>query len=204
MTSVQHPLPDWPLWYFPKALPTDKADHLFKALDALEHWQQPSITLYGKTHPIPRTQIWMGADGADYTYSNQRFEPSPWHPSVRTLARWLTRLTRHYIDDAPAYNSVLLNRYQDGQQRMGWHSDDEPELGNAPIIASLSLGAARPFRLRGRAREAREITPSQNIWLAHGSVLLMGRGIQTHWQHALLPRAIKSPRINLTFRHIFI
>jgi alkylated DNA repair dioxygenase AlkB len=126
-------------------------------------------------------------------YSRVRFDPLPWTPTVAQLR-----------DDLAArlgvrFNSVLANLYRDGRDSVGWHSDDEPELGATPVIASLSFGATRTFRLRSRAtREA-----ALSLDLSHGSLLVMSGDTQRLYQHALPKRAgITAPRINLTFRRI--
>jgi alkylated DNA repair dioxygenase AlkB len=154
-------------------------------------WQQHHLRLFGRDVPAPRLSCWMGDADAVYTYSRTRFEPQPWTPVVATLRDDLCdRL-------GVRFNSVLANLYRDGRDSMGWHSDDEPELGPQPLIASLSFGAARTFRLRARA--TRETALS--IELAHGSLLVMGGDTQALYQHALPQRArVSGARINLTFR----
>lgn len=172
-----------------------EATQLLTRLDRELAWQRPALRLYGREHPIPRRQLWMGDPEARYRYSGQDFMPTPWHPAVSAL--------RARVVDALAdagtradFNGVLLNRYAGGEERMGWHSDDEPELGPAPLIAAVSLGAERPlrFRWKDRAREA------FNVWLPHDSLLVMGAGVQDRLQHALLPRRLPGLRISLTFR----
>jgi alkylated DNA repair dioxygenase AlkB len=96
------------------------------------------------------------------------------------------------------FNSVLLNRYGNGQERMGWHSDDEPELGPNPLIAAVSLGCERPLRFRWKHKEGAAF----NVRLPHNSLLVMGAGVQARLQHALLPRKLPGLRISLTFRLI--
>jgi alkylated DNA repair dioxygenase AlkB len=101
------------------------------------------------------------------------------------------------------FNSVLANLYRDGNDSMGWHSDDEPELGTRPVIASISLGAERDFQLRRRKRSGSKTTagPAKNRLLPHGSLLLMAGNSQRDWQHALPKRRrVSKPRVNLTFR----
>ncbi|WP_136067643.1 alpha-ketoglutarate-dependent dioxygenase AlkB family protein [Modicisalibacter radicis] len=174
--------------------------HADRLLECLEHdlpWQRPELTLYGRRHPIPRSQVWMGDPEAGYRYSQRDFQPEPWHPAVRELRdRIQTLVVEH--DASARFNSVLLNRYVDGEQRMGWHSDDEPELGETPLVAAVSLGAERPLRFRHRHGPRRAF----NVWLPHASLLVMGRGCQQALQHALLPRAIPGIRISLTFRQV--
>lgn len=186
-----------PLWLCPGFLAQDEADHLLAQLNRHLTWQQPTLRLYGREHPIPRRQVWMGDGKACYRYSGREFTPQPWHPAVAGLRdRVATTLVSAGVD--ARFNSVLLNRYIDGNDRMGWHSDDEPELGDSPLIAALSLGAERPLRFRWKNRQA----PAFNLWLPHGSLLVMGPGIQEQLQHALLPRRIPGLRISLTFRLI--
>ncbi|MEQ6917546.1 alpha-ketoglutarate-dependent dioxygenase AlkB family protein [Halomonas aquatica] len=158
-------------------------------------WQRPTLRLFGREHPIPRHQVWMGSPEARYRYSGRDFTPEAWHPDVATIRDAVVErldaagITAHF-------NSVLLNRYADGEERMGWHSDDEPELGLDPLIAAVSLGAERPLRFRWKTREAEAF----NAWLPHDSLLLMGPGVQRRLQHALLPRRLPGLRISLTFR----
>ncbi len=171
-----------------------------QALDTLDrelNWQRPSLKLYGREHPIPRRQVWMGDDEAHYRYSGRDFQPQPWHPAVATLRDRVIALAAA-ADMHAHFNSVLLNRYADGNERMGWHSDDEPELGQDPIVAAVTLGAERPLRFRWKHGEEEAF----NVWLPHDSLLLMGPGCQSRLQHALLPRRIPGLRISLTFRCI--
>ncbi|KFN49413.1 hypothetical protein N790_05385 [Arenimonas malthae CC-JY-1] len=141
----------------------------------------------------PRLSCWIGDPGASYVYSRVRFEPRPWPQALAAL--------RPRIDAAAgvAMNSVLANLYRDGRDAMGWHSDDEPELGPRPVIASLSLGGTRRFAFRHRHDPARK----HAIDLPHGSLLLMAGDTQAEWKHALPRTARPVPaRINLTFRRI--
>ena len=188
-------LADPPLWLMDPLLEEPDASALLAALDTELAWQQPSLRLYGREHPIPRHQVWMGTPEASYRYSGREFLPEPWHPAVADLCeRVITALAAAGID--ARFNSVLLNRYASGEERMGWHSDDEPELGDDPLIAAVSLGADRPLRFRWKRRAA----PAFNVWLPHGSLLVMGPGVQRQLQHALLPRRLPGVRISLTFR----
>lgn len=158
-------------------------------------WEQHHITLFGRQVTCPRLSAWYGDEGTSYTYSGLRLEPLPWTPLLRHLQEKLQKSLGF------RFNSVLANLYRNGQDAMGWHSDDEPELGEQPVIASLSFGATRRFSLRHRHR----LFPSHHLELCHGSLLLMAGTTQQHWQHQL-PRTKKQvgPRINLTFRWIHI
>jgi len=157
-------------------------------------WWQESITLFGNTHLQPRLICWMGDPGCTYAYSGKRHEPELWHPLVRALRSKTEAMTGAH------FNSVLLNYYRDGQDSMGYHADDEPELGKHPIIASLSFGAQRIMHFRNR--HDRSIT-TQKITLTDGSLLVMRGACQAHWKHAI-PKTRKAigPRVNLTFRKI--
>ena len=159
-------------------------------------WRQEQIRLYGRTVAVPRLTAWYGEPGAAYSYSGLAMQPEPW-------SRVLLELRNRVADLAGAhFNSVLLNLYRDGADSVSWHSDDEPELGRDPVIASVSLGATRRFELRHRARRAREI-PVARLALTAGSLLVMGGETQHHWQHRI-PKTRKpcGPRINLTFREV--
>ncbi|MFI4970610.1 MAG: alpha-ketoglutarate-dependent dioxygenase AlkB family protein, partial [Lysobacterales bacterium] len=157
-------LPGADLRYDAHAWPRDCADALFVAVHTEIPWQTHRLNLFGREVDSPRLSCWIGDADAVYTYSRTRFEPLPWTPTVERLRDDLARRL------GTRFNSVLANLYRNGRDSMGWHSDDEAELGPAPLIASLSFGAARTFRLRSRAtREA-----ALSIELAHGSLLVMG------------------------------
>ena len=185
-------LPGALLRYAPAFLAAAEADALFGALRAEIAWERHHVRLFGRTLPAPRLSCWIGDAGTAYTYSRVRFEPRPWPPVLAALRAHLQHAC------AVRFNSVLANLYRDGRDAMGWHSDDEPELGDDPLIASLSLGAARRFVLRARDADARLA-----LTLQHGSLLLMGDGCQRLYRHALpRTRATVGPRINLTFRQV--
>ncbi|HCG79197.1 MAG TPA: alpha-ketoglutarate-dependent dioxygenase AlkB [Oceanospirillales bacterium] len=189
----QSMLLDGSMEYFPQWLSSHESDSLLSRLQSDIAWQQPSITIYGKRHPIPRLQAWMGNRAHTYRYSGTDFTSVTWPDYLASLAKDLSQIA------GVEFNSVLLNLYRNGQDSMGWHSDDEPELGETPVIASLSLGAERDFTLRpsGATRQAHSLP------LQHGSLLIMKAGMQSDWQHALPRRArVSKPRINLTFRKI--
>ncbi|MDQ2771489.1 MAG: alpha-ketoglutarate-dependent dioxygenase AlkB [Bacteroidota bacterium] len=188
------PLPQAELLFAPDFLPAAKARSLLADLTATVTWEQRTIRLFGQEFPQPRLTAWYGDPDARYTYSGLAWEPRPWLPALAELRARVEAAT------TARYNSVLLNLYRDGRDSMGWHADDEPELGPAPIIASLSLGAPRRFRLRPRA--GLPYVPF-GIDLPNGSLLLMRGPTQQHWQHAL-PKTARpvGPRLNLTFRWV--
>lgn len=181
------------LRYAERFLPPDTAEALLQALIAQVPWRQSEIRLYGRSVLEPRLSCWMGDPGAVYRYSGTVFTPMPWIEPVSQLKQAIEQASGHH------FNSVLLNYYRDGQDAMGWHSDDEPELGQRPVIASVSLGGERRFLLREKRKGARSL----GLTLAHGSLLLMHGDLQQRFQHAL-PRTAKDigARINLTFRKI--
>jgi len=176
-------------------LATADADALQRTLREEIPWTVHRIQMFGRQVASPRLSFWMGDSAARYRYSGTDFVPAPWHPALVTLREQLAAFC------GTPFNSVLLNRYRNGDDGMGWHSDDEPELGPAPLIASLSLGAERRFVLRLRKDHARKA----EVVLCHGDLLLMAEHTQANYQHAL-PRSarVKAERINLTFRLITI
>lgn len=179
--------------FIPGWLDGGEADALFDALRVQVAWETHRIRLFGREVDSPRLSCWIGDPGTGYTYSRVRFEPHPWPPALAAM--------RERVSDAAGspMNSVLANLYRDGNDAMGWHSDDEPELGARPVIASLSLGGTRRFVFKHR----REPTRKFELELPHGSLLLMTGDTQANWRHAL-PRTARpvAPRINLTFRRI--
>jgi alkylated DNA repair dioxygenase AlkB len=171
-----------------------ESDACFSELLDLVEWEQHLIRIRGREVASPRLSAWYGDPGAHYRYSGLSLEPRPWLPPILELKTKVEGAC-----DAP-FNSVLLNLYRDGADSMGWHSDDEPELGERPVIASLSLGATRRFRLRHRRRK--DLEPVA-IDLESGSLLIMQGDTQRFWKHQV-PKTKRTvePRINLTFRSI--
>jgi alkylated DNA repair dioxygenase AlkB len=165
----------------------------FTSLYAEIPWEQHRVKLFGREIDSPRLSSWIGDADAVYTYSRTRFEPRPWTAGLAELRAAISGLC------GEAYNSVLCNLYRNGRDTMGWHSDSEPELGPAPVIASLSFGATRRFRLRHKREPGRQL----ELALVAGSVLRMAGATQANYRHAL-PRAadVSDARINLTFRRI--
>lgn len=153
-------------------------------------WREETVVVYGKRHLQPRLSAWHG-DKA-YRYSGLSLAPLPFTPLLDTIRLAAEEAT------GQQYNSVLLNYYRDGRDSMGMHSDDEPELGRAPAIASVSFGATRTFILRHKA--SKEIL---KLALTDGSLLFMGGATQANWMHGINKTAKPvSARINLTFRKI--
>jgi len=153
-------------------------------------WRQETVTVFGKRHLQPRLTAWYG--DRRYTYSGLTLDPQPWTPLLAQVKAAVEAASGH------RFNSVLLNFYRDGRDSMGMHSDDEPELGVNPVIASVSLGEERTFILRHkRTGETRKFA------LPSGSLLVMAGPTQHHWLHGINKSARKmGPRLNLTFRNI--
>lgn len=186
-------LPGADVSHLPAWLPQSDADALLHDLQRSVPWEVHRIRMFGRWVDSPRLSCWIGDPDAHYRYSGTGFVPHPWPAALRPLRERLQQAC-----DA-RFNSVLANRYRDGRDGMGWHSDDEPELGAQPVIASLSLGATRRFLLRRRDERAQVF----EFALGHGDLLVMAGETQRHYQHAL-PKTARplGERINLTFRWI--
>ena len=184
-------LPDARVTYDATFLRPSDADALFATLLRDVDWRQDHIQLFGRTHALPRLQQWFADDGLAYTYSRVTLPPAPW-PSALDALR-----TRLQAEVGAPFNSCLASLYRDGQDTNGWHADDEPEFGTDPVIASVSLGAVRTFRMRHETTRQ-----TWSIELGHGSLLVMAGATQRCWKHTV-PRRMRcaSPRVNLTFRH---
>lgn len=189
------PMADAELAFDPHWLGADEADALFAALRAQVAWEVHRIRLFGREVDSPRLSCWIGDPEASYRYSGVRFEPRPWPDALLPVRVRLEQALGH------GFNSVLANLYRDGRDAMGWHSDAEPELGTHPVIASISLGAARRFAFRHRQQAERKLS----FELPHGSLLVMAGDTQRFYRHCL-PRTAKpvGERINLTFRRILV
>ena len=155
-------------------------------------WQSSAIIMFGKKIDVPRLECWYGDLGCEYTYSGKslkRFEFPNFLLDLRMLIEKKVNSN---------FNSVLANLYRDGQDSMGLHADDEKELGNEPVIASISLGENRPIIFQNK-KTKEKVTFDQ----PHGSLLVMQGKTQDHWKHAInKSKKIDKPRINLTFRNI--
>jgi alkylated DNA repair dioxygenase AlkB len=186
------PLAEADVRYYPHAVDKDIADQFLTALKIELPWRQDAIKMFGKSINIPRLQSWHGDEECVYTYSNLTMQPQPWTATLKTLKECCEQLS------GSSFNSVLANWYRDGNDSMSFHADDEPELGINPVIASVTLGEARPFVFKHKETKATYTQP-----LAHGSVLIMAGATQSHYLHGIAKT--KKPiggRINLTFRQL--
>jgi alkylated DNA repair dioxygenase AlkB len=193
--TTQFDLPDAELHYRPQFFPKPTADRLLQELMEKIEWTQNKIRFYGKESLVPRLEAWYGDPGKSYAYSGIQMNPKPWTKELVEIKEAIEK------EASVPFNSVLINYYRDGKDRVAWHSDDEKELGQNPIIGSVSLGAERKFKLRHK--KYKENGLKAEIMLQHGSFLLMKGPTQHHWMHEI-PRTAKpiGPRINLTFRII--
>ena len=184
------PFEDGQLAWMPQLpLPWSNAEVLARLLQETD-WREETITVYGKRHLQPRLSAWYG--DAAYTYSGLRLQPAPFTPLLDTL-----RLAVQHASGCE-FNSVLLNYYRNERDSMGMHSDDEPELGPEPAIASLSFGEARTFILKHKHNKK-----TVRVELTDGSLLLMSGETQKCWLHGInkMTRTLHG-RVNLTFRKI--
>ena len=187
-------LPQADLTYWPQWADAALADHWLSALTTETPWTQPRIRLYGRQCAVPRLVAWYGDPEARYRYSGLVHEPLPWTPLLGEIRE------RVQAQLGERLSGVLLNLYRDGQDAMGWHSDDEPELGREPLVVSLNLGATRRFDLRRKGNSRIE----HSLDLDHGSLLVMRGPTQHYWQHQIArTRKVTEPRLNLTFRQLF-
>ena len=163
---------------------------LRKAID----WKHQKIRLFGRWVLQPRLSAWYGDEGTDYAYSGLLNRPLPWNRQLLMIKQQVEEICN--CD----FNSVLLNLYRHGQDSMGWHQDNETELGERPTIASVSFGESRHFQMRHKFDKS---VSRINVQLQDGSVLIMSGETQKYWQHQI-PKTKKQvgERINLTFRKI--
>jgi alkylated DNA repair dioxygenase AlkB len=169
-----------------------EANDLFQKLLSGLCWEKEYLFIYGKQVTVPRLLCWHGDPEALYRYSGVNHEPRTWAEDLLAIKLNLEKAC------GSCFNSVLANLYRDGNDSMGWHADNEKELGNNPVIASLSLGDDRLFKIRHHKSKS-----SFDINLSHGDLLVMGGSFQHYWQHSVpKTKVLKTPRINLTYRYI--
>lgn len=195
MESIVHELPEGAICeLFPTFLERPRADAVLETLLVEVPWRAHVIRLFGREVPEPRLSAWLGEPHAVYAYSGVTNRPEPW---TKTLAALREELFERL---GLPFDSVLANLYRDGQDSMGFHSDDEPELGPEPVIASISLGATRRFQIRHKRGAKRG---RLDLELGHGSLLVMRGAMQERYRHGVPkdPRVTEA-RVNLTFRRI--
>jgi len=173
-------------------LSLDEDAAVFASLLEEVPFAQRSIRMFGKSLLEPRLTSWHGEPGAAYTYSGVKRDPLPFTPTLQRLRARVEEAAGH------PFNSVLLNHYRGGDDSMGLHADDEPELGENPVIASLSLGAKRTFVVKPRKKG----DPEASFELGGGNLLVMAGTTQHHYRHGVPKQRGRGARINLTFRRI--
>lgn len=185
---------DGHLYWIRQFYPPDDADRLFTKFISDLSWQQEDIFIYGKWLKVPRLMCWYGDHGATYRYSGVTHQPLLWTSELLAVKRAIEQCCEF------TFNSVLANLYRNGSDSMGCHADDEKELGHYPVIASLSLGETRLFKLHHKKRNT-----TLNFELGHGDLVVMAGAMQEHWVHSVpKTKRFKSARINLTFRKILM
>jgi alkylated DNA repair dioxygenase AlkB len=179
--------------YFERFFDKEESDGYYTSLQREIPWKQEPIRIFGKEVLQPRLTASFADAGISYGYSGIRLGSLPW---TKTLAEIKKRVEEV---SASEFNTALVNLYRHGNDSMGWHRDDEKELGAEPVIASVSFGSSRIFRLR----EYRIKSPVISIELHHGDLLIMTGASQHHWQHQVPKTAkVQGPRINITFRAV--
>ncbi|MFT7670245.1 MAG: alkylated DNA repair dioxygenase AlkB [Planctomycetota bacterium] len=189
-------VPDAEIWLMYGLLSKGAGCTLFDALHANTPWEQDPIQMYGRKLLSPRLTAWYGDPGSEYKYSGVSHCPRRWTPELSQLKKLVEAATK------TCFNSALLTLYRDGDDSVGWHSDDEIELGRCPKIASVSIGVERSFQLKHKSLEG---APRLDLELPAGSLLWMAGECQHAWVHQVPKRRrVHSARINITFRCVSV
>ena len=190
-------LPDADVTLYKNFFEFGEGKETFEILTREIEWRQDWMIFYGRKVKLPRETAWYGDEGKSYTFSGIRLHPNPWTGTLRKIKDRIEA-----VADVE-FNSVLLNRYRDGNDSVSWHSDAEPELGSNPVIGSVSFGETRSFVMKHK-----NTGEMRKIELEHGSFLLMSGTTQHFWVHRV-PKVTANrakqtgARINLTFRRIY-
>lgn len=178
--------------YIPDFYDKETADKFLERLINDIKWKQESMNMYGKEIPFPRLTAWYGDSDRPYSFSGITLKPNPWSPGLLKIKKDIEEKAK--VD----FNSVLLNRYRDGNDSISWHTDAEKELGENPVIASVNFGAERKFQLKHK-----DTNEKIEIILKHGSLLVMQGELQHFWKHQIpKTKKVTTERVNLTFRVI--
>lgn len=187
------PMPNAEVTFYRNFFDSQESDRIFEILRDEINWRQDKMKVYGKDINLPRKTAWYGDMDKSYTFSGIHLNPEPWTPTLLEV--------KERIEDVAGveFNSVLLNLYRHGNDGISWHTDEEPELGENPVIGSVSFGGTRKFMFRHR----QDKDLKAEVELTDGSFLLMAGETQHFWQHQI-PKTSRhvEPRINLTFRVI--
>ena len=181
------------LYLYTSVFSADECDKLLNSLYESINWKQEKIRIFGKWVKQPRLSAWYGDDGKQYSYSGITLEAKQWIEPLLKIKNKIQSITNS------EFNSGLLNYYRDGEDSMGWHRDNEKELGLQPVIGSISLGATRTFNMQ----HIKEKELKLSLELPTGSCLLMRGSTQHFWKHSV-PKDSNciSPRLNITFRYV--
>lgn len=184
---------DGEVFYFPNFFSLQERELYFKKLLQEIEWQQQAIVIFGRRVMQPRLTAWYGESEGSYGYSGLKLKTLPWTKTLREIK------ARVETQCGVSFTHVLLNQYRNEKDSMGWHRDNEKELGLEPVIASVSLGEEREFQMR----HYHEKSLKRSVKLQDGSLLLMRGRTQECWEHALPKRSQSlGIRLNLTFRVI--
>jgi alkylated DNA repair dioxygenase AlkB len=192
-SSLNTLLPKDILEYKPGFFDLEESREIMKVLLETTPWKQEDQLMYGRIVKTPRLTAWYGDESSYYKFSGSKFTPFSWTEELLMI--------KERIEPAAGvkFNSVLLNYYRDGNDSVAWHSDDEPELGINPLIASVNFGQERRFDIRHK----KDHNVKYSVKLENGSLLLMKGDLQHNWDHQIAKSLkITKPRINLTFRVI--
>ena len=193
-------LPNSELLFWPIFLSNQEASVLFSTVREQTDWVQSTIRIAGREIPVPRLNAMYGDEGTDYSYSGTRLPVNPWLDDLANIRYRVNQVSGF------AFNTALLNLYRDGNDSVSWHSDNEKELGEQPVVATLSLGAERRFDLRPclqASTQGSKRRKTSHLNLPHGSLLIMAGDTQSHWQHRIAKvKGSVAERISLTFRQV--
>ena len=186
-------MPDADVLFYEDFFSEEESSRYFDTLRETIAWEQQELKMFGKQIALPRLTAWYGDEGKPYSYSGITHHPHRWTPELLEIKSKIES-----VADL-AFNSVLLNLYRDEQDSVGWHSDDETELGENPVIASISFGDVRQFQFKHKTDGSQRLA----LDLTSGSLLLMRGATQHYWKHRIpKSKQAKSERMNLTFRVI--
>ena len=191
-SGVKILMPDADVVHFSGLFSLSEADSLFAQLQQKVTWRQEKLKVYGQVHDLPRLTAWYGDPAKTYIYSGITVHSLEWIAPLLEIKRRIEGVSDY------SFNSVLLNRYRNGSDSVSWHADNEHELGQNPLIGSVSFGEARSFQMKHKSLDEKH-----KIMLEHGSYLLMKGSTQHYWLHQI-PKSKRAlgERINLTFRNI--
>lgn len=188
--------------YQPDFLSKEESDYYFDLLEKnviYNSSEESKFKIFGKEVDIPRKQVGYGDPGLSYKFANMSVHAKSWDDDD-IVCDILMRIRRRVeLVTRKKFNFVLINRYEDGEQYIGFHQDDEKELGDKPDVVGVSLGAPRIIKFKSKENDNR-----YEIELGHGSLVTMLWPTNQYWQHSIPKQlSVKKPRISLTFRYIY-